>query len=355
MKNVLYIGPAYKDHRGGIGAVLSVYASHIRPFKFIRTYSYGNPLQKAAVYIGAVFTLVWKLITDRDIRIVHIHSASRGSFLRKSVMVMIARLFRKKVIIHIHGAEFHLFYEEARRYRWFLQFILRRADMVICLSDRWKDFFSGHFRLKKLAIVKNVMEEPLTPASPYKKGQRINLLFLGAVGDRKGIFDLLEVLRLKNGLRDRVTLTIGGNGEIERLNRSIIDYRLGDHVQYAGWVKNGSKNELLHQCDVYVLPSYNEGLPISILEAMAYGKAVISTTVGGIPEIVRPGYNGWLFEPGDKTALGKILEDALADPARLEQYGRNSLLISKEYSPDAVFDTLRKLYLELNPVNDNIR
>jgi glycosyltransferase involved in cell wall biosynthesis len=98
---------------------------------------------------------------------------------------------------------------------------------------------------------------------------------------------------------------------------------------------------------VYVLPSYNEGLPISILEAMSYGKPVISTSVGGIPEIVKPGYNGWLFKPGDHAALNLIMEEVLGNRERLKEYGNNSMKTTSNYTPKAVVKSLEKLYAKM--------
>ena len=76
-----------------------------------------------------------------------------------------------------------------------------------------------------------------------------------------------------------------------------------------GWVQNEAKQSTICSCDIYVLPSYFEGLPVSILEAMAMGKPIIATNVGGIPSIVQNGYNGWLFSPGKFNELNKIFDE----------------------------------------------
>ena len=104
---------------------------------------------------------------------------------------------------------------------------------------------------------------------------------------------------------------------------------------------------MLNSCDVYILPSYHEGLPISVLEAMSYGKPVISTNVGGIPEIVKPGFNGWLFQPGDHQALNTIIREAMNNKDLLKQYGNNSLRLSKNYTPESVFQSLNQLYKQV--------
>ena len=134
---------------------------------------------------------------------------------------------------------------------------------------------------------------------------------------------------------------------MERLEKTISDNHFNGDVSFAGWVNGSRKAELLNNCDVYVLPSYFEALPMSILEAMSYGKPVISTYVGGIPEIVKPGFNGWLFQPGDRQALNNIIMEAMDNKALLRQYGNNSLSISKNYTPESVFQSLNDLYREI--------
>ena len=349
MNSVLYIGPDHRNHRGGIGAVLDVYAKHITPFKFIPTYVTKSFLKQFAVYVTAVIKLIWVCITDRQIKILHIHHASRGSFMRKSVMVLIGKIFGKKVILHIHGGGFHNFYKRARLMKPIIRWILEHADAVICLSEMWKNYYSNTFKLKRLVIINNVIESPLTsPVSRLPSNGSLKLLFLGHVTEKKGVFDLLKVLASgREDFRHKVKFTIGGIGEVERLEKAISDNQFNGDVSFAGWVNGTKKAELLNNCDVYVLPSYFEALPISILEAMSYGKPVISTNVGCIPEIVKPGFNGWLFQPGDHQALNNILVEAMENKELLKQYGNNSLSISKKYTPESVFQSLNDLYKQI--------
>jgi glycosyltransferase involved in cell wall biosynthesis len=344
MNSVLFIGPQHKNHRGGIGAVLDVYSKHVKPFKFVPTYVTKSFFRQSITYVAAIFKLIWLCITDRQIRILHIHHASRGSFLRKSLLVIIGKLFGKKIILHIHGGGFHNFYSRSKLLKPFIRWTLESSDALICLSEMWKDYYSSTFKLKRLVIINNVIEEPAALPKHEHNGS-LNLLFLGHVTEKKGVFDLLNVLATnRNEFTHKVKVTIGGVGEDERLIKTISDNQFNGDVSFAGWVNGSKKSELLNSCDVYVLPSYFEGLPISILEAMAYGKPVISTNVGGIPEIVKPGINGWLFKPGDQQALNTIIREAMNNKDILIEYGNNSLNISKKYTPTSVFQSLNELY-----------
>lgn len=346
-KHILYIGPEYRNHRGGIGAVLEVYAKHIKPFNFIATHRSGNSRKKALTFISAIFRLLYTLTFNRNIKIVHIHAASKASFLRKSFIVLICKIYRKKVVYHLHGGKFHVFYREAGKMRRYVRYILESCDMVVCLSEQWKKFLESTFRLQRLAVLNNVIDPAAAHELVIRENNKVNLLFLGLITRRKGIFDLLDILKNNaEALNGRVNLTIGGNGDIQRLEQSIKEFG-NNEIRYVGWVNGEKKNELLKQCDVYILPSYVEGLPMSILEAMSYGKPIISTPVGGIPEIVKPGVNGWLFEPGDHAALTKIIFELLNQKEKLEYYGMNSLMLSKDYLPESVFNSLDMLYGQL--------
>ncbi len=351
MNSVLYIGPEHKNHRGGIGAVIDVYSKHITPFKFIPTYVTNSFFKQFVIYVAAVFKLIWVCITDRQIRILHIHHASRGSFLRKSLLVLIGKIFGKKVILHIHGGGFHNFYNRSKLLKPVIRWTLESSDAVICLSEMWRKYYSSTFKLKRLVIINNVIDAPITPhvsRLTSESNGSLKLLFLGHVTEKKGVFDLLNVLATgRNEFKHKVKVTIGGIGEVERLEKIISANQFNGDVSFAGWVDGTQKADLLNNCDVYVLPSYFEALPISILEAMSYGKPVISTYVGGIPEIVKPGFNGWLFKPGDQEALNNILKEAMENKALLRQYGNNSLSISKNYTPESVFQSLNDLYTQL--------
>ena len=351
MNSVLFIGPEHKNHRGGIGAVIDVYSKNLTPFKFIPTYVTKSFFVQFTTYIAAIFKLIWVCITDRQIKILHIHHASRGSFMRKVVMVMIGRLLGKKIILHIHGGGFHNYYRRAKLMKPLIRWALESSEAVICLSEMWKEYYSKTFRLKRLVIINNVIEQPSVSGEHVQNGT-LHLLFLGHIIEKKGVFDLLQVLASgKEQFRHKVKVTIGGIGEIERLEKTITDNQFNDDVKFAGWVNGSKKAQLLNNCDVYVLPSYFEGLPISILEAMSYGKPVISTNVGGIPEIVKPGFNGWLFQPGDKHALSTIISEAMDNKALLKKYGNNSLTLSKNYTPESVFQSLNVLYQQI--LNNN--
>lgn len=108
------------------------------------------------------------------------------------------------------------------------------------------------------------------------------------MGKRKGIYDLLDVLsEHREEFLNKLEFLFGGDGDVEQVQAIIKEQNLNNIAKYQGWVSGIKKERLLNQADAYILPSYNEGLPISVLEAMSYSLPIISTTVGGIPEILK--------------------------------------------------------------------
>lgn len=259
------------------------------------------------------------------IDIVHIHCGDIVSHYRKYLYFSIARLFGKKIVLHLHGA---LFIEQAGKAH---PFLLKRlaglysgADLVICLSESWSRDIGLLFPLSRRRVIHNGI--PMPQLAPVCEAQSNDVVvsFLGLIGPRKGIFDLLKVIRRLVDQGSPVLLKIGGNGETERLHREIKNLALQDHVEFLGWVSREAKEQLLRHTDIFALPSYGEGMPMSILEAMSYAIPVISTWVGGIPELVEDGSSGYLVHPGDTDALFARLRLLVDDVSLRRQVGRNA-------------------------------
>lgn len=340
--SVLFVGPA--NNKGGIGAVLSVYSRHIKDFQLIKTYPVDNDANKIIYFLKSVFLLVRKLINDKTINIVHIHSASNGSFFRKSIVLLISKAFSRKTILHIHGGSFKAFFVSSGIRAKYILAILKMSDTVICLSDEWEGYFKNQLGLSNVKVLSNPIELP-DLANSEKESDRLDLLFLGAVVPAKGIFDLLEYLStnkyFKNG---KILLHIGGEGDDSQLNMILQKHGIGDRVVHHGWVESEAKSRLMNLTDIFILPSHVEALPMSILEAMSYAKPIISTKVGGIPSLVKEAYNGWLYNPSQIHQLDQIFDEIFADKTKLHTFGHNSRSESLRYDIHSVSDKLNSIY-----------
>lgn len=351
---ILYVAPNIR-WKGGISSVMMEYRKAIQTFRYQPSTTSENILITFASFPWLVLQFCYQLLTQRQIRIVHLHGASKGSFYRKYVMFLIAKyLFDKKVVYHVHGARYHLFYKNAPLFvQRRIQHFINTSDSLIVLSDWWKDFFEETFQPRRIHIVPNIVSatQPQDINYPSHQGRKTKFLFLGRIGQRKGVYDLLEVLRdHRDALGDRYVLKLGGDGETKQLQQLIQKYHLEDSVKFLGFVAGEKKEQLLREADVYVLPSYNEGLPISVLEAMSFGLPIISTDVGGIPEVLHPHANGLMIAVGDQKALYDAIRFFLDQPEKIKKYGTRSYeMVAQRYFPQPVTDALIKVYAKLLP------
>ncbi|MBR5638863.1 MAG: glycosyltransferase family 4 protein [Muribaculaceae bacterium] len=340
---ILTIGCKYNPPRGGIAQVLWNYDNYVfEKFNFIENSRKSNAFINVFIALGAVFKLIYKLLFDKKIKIVHIHSASKISFKRSTIFIRISKLFKKRVVIHIHGGGFEKYYNANES---FVRKNLKHCDKIITLSQDWVNFYSSIGF--ESTCVENVIPVPQIQEKTTNDGV-LHMLYLGLIIERKGIYDFLDVLSdHKQEFAGKLMLHIGGNGEVELLDKKIKSQGLGDIVKYEGWVDSEKKVSLLNLCDVFVLPSYVEGLPLSILEAMSYNMAIISTPVGGIPSLVKDQENGFLFEPGDKAAMYKTIKLFLEDKDTLDDKRKDNNQVAIRYYPENVAKKLKSIYSSL--------
>ena len=345
---VLTVGERYWDPvHGGIVSVLKSYRDCFETFPFIASSGRLTWTHKLWYDLGGLIALGWRLLWDWRIKIVHIHTAAGRSFDKHAYYAWLARLMGRKVILHSHASRVKVWYEGlSERHQRRVRTRLSKLDRLIVLSASWRDFFvSLGVSPEKVSIVNNITDPAGREKVARVAGEPVRLLFLGEIGPRKGVFDLLKAMALlESATPGRVRLEIGGNKYEEALEEAIRSQGLADCVHFNGFVSGELKKELLSRADVFVLPSYNEGLPVSILEAMSYGCAIISTPVGGIPEVVRE--NGILVRPGDvegiAAAIARCEEESVC-----HQMGLSSLEIVKDYYPEAVMAHLKQIYESL--------
>ncbi len=338
-KNILTIGIDYRVVRGGVAAVENVYSTFYQPFNHVTTTVTNGQVKKLLVLCKAILQFLYWMLFHPEIKIVHVQGSVGASFWRKAIFIYIAKFFHKKVVWHMHAGRFAVFYQQ---HRYAVRKVVNKSDVIIALSEYWKEYFKNEFPTKRVEIIKNVISAPRVHK---QQTGYFTLLFLGLLGKNKGIYDLLECIRdHKVEFQGKLKLYIGGNGEIEHVKQLIKEYDIADITIFEGWVSGDKKIELLNKSDAYILPSYKEGLPISILEAMSYGMPIISTPVGGIPEIVSNGENGYLVEPGNKEDIYKAIISLLNDSDLRNRMGSVSLSRVGEHLPEYVEKQLETLY-----------
>ena len=339
---VVFAGPDMSA-QGGIAAVARSYDEAFGPLRYIPTTSRHGRIASIAAFAIAMLRL--PLLRVQGYRTLHAHTSVRGSWTRKTVLMRWARLLGMHTVAHLHSGALRehfskLGIDNGRR-------VLEACDAVVALSDGWAAYLKETLGLSNVHTIENIVMPPDAEGEgPKDSNAPLRLLFLGAISEGKGIFDLIDAIADRaDYMRGRIELHIGGNGkEFERMTALIRDRGVADIITSHGWVAGAAKNKLLAQADVLVLPSYSEGMPISILEAMAAGLALVTTPVGGIPEIVENGVSGIFVSPGDKNAIAEAIM-ALAQSRKLAaDMGKRGREVAEKFFPEQTLAKIKKMY-----------
>lgn len=274
------------------------------------------------------------------------HVASRGSTFRKGHYVDVIKRWNKKVILHVHGAQYLVFYDEiTKKKQKRVVEILKKSDMVIALSQDWKDKFDERFGLMNCCVLENGIDmERLAPAVCEPVLHQNAFVTLGRLGQRKGTYDLVDAIDIARKTVPEVKCYFAGDGDVDKVKELVKTRDLEKNIEVVGWADFDKKLELLSSVSTVVLPSYNEGLPMSILEGMACGKAIISTTVGAIPEVINKD-NGILIQPGDIKALANALVECSTNTSMIAQMSQNNIKkIDSSFSMKTMHKKLARYY-----------
>lgn len=314
--------------------------------KYIPTSITGGVAQRCLFTAKALCRIVPELLVGRY-DILHVHMSERGSVYRKNIVMGLARLAGCKIVFHMHGAEFQQWYEGlTENKKTHIRRILNKADQIIILGQYWSSFIRGLVeKNEKVQVVYNAVS---VPEENHYNIKAANLLFLGAVGKRKGVYDLLEAMKLADDrLAPDVKLLIYGPDVDGVIEQKIGEAGLKHRVEYKGWLSAAEKGAVFENTAVNILPSYNEGLPMTILETMAYGIPSISTNVAAIPEVVNE-ENGCIICPGQVKDLAERIVGIMADEAQRKRKSEAAYKELKEKcSLDAHFDAVTDIYKKL--------
>jgi len=251
------------------------------------------------------------------------------SFLEKGMMVFAARLFGKRVILNPRSGLILDDLEKSRFMRWFIPSVFRQCNIVMCQTQSWKQVYQSISGLpnNRFIVIPNWVDLELylhIPAQRKRVDDRVSILFLGRIERNKGVYALAEAVQMfREDLRCCRFIICGMGPELGAFKEKIADLALSHLFEFRGWVTGLEKIKALRDADIFVLPSYREGLPNSLLEAMASGLAVIATAVGGIPDILDDN-TGMLIQPGDIEALGRAIVELSKNAELRGQLGQSA-------------------------------
>ncbi len=295
----------------------------------------------------------WRcMLADHPDALVHYNlPLSRASLLRDPWFMRHALRRGHLMVVHVHGGLFLTAFRIPFYLRPILKWVFRQDVPFVVLSDMEKDILAARWGAQRVAVLPNCVDLhdaqvfAAEPQQPHDERCPLRLGYLGRIEPNKGMTELLEAcLRLK---RENCPfhLTMAGKEQTEGEYLPWFEHDLGDNFQYAGLVAGQSKCDFLRNLDVLVMPTYFEGLPMSLLECMSYGVVPVVTPVGSIPHVVTDGVNGLLIPVRDSSPIVAAIRRLNEDRTLLETLGRAARhTIFSRYSPQRYVDELNCIY-----------
>lgn len=280
---------------------------------------------------------------------------SRVGFLRDLLMIWFARFGRHRIVVHLHGGNYDGFYATQPCWlKWLIRATLRQTDAVLVLGERLRKMYDFEPALKnRIHVVPNGLPFKLDnlsqSAKEIKEGEPIRLLYLSNLIESKGYLDVLEAIQIlvkEHGLKvecrfcgsfsqnvaDDVRVRSAEHGK-QLFMDFVSEHNLDNCIEYVGFVSGKTKQEELKRAHLFVLPTNykNEGQPISIIEAMAYGCVLVSTRYRAIPDMLIDGKNGYFVEYGKPEQIAQALINASQNPDKFHQMSNYSIAHFKKH------------------------
>jgi glycosyltransferase involved in cell wall biosynthesis len=330
---------AASETRGSIAAVVDAYRAHGLfkrwPIEYLATHGDGGAASNAALALGALRDFA--LLLARHGRMpVHLHLNARGSAARDTALVAAALAARCPIVLQLHGTGF-----EHSHGAVLMRWLLESAACVLTPCESMRSWVSRVARDAHAVCVPNAVSSEV-PADAVRPNL---VLFLGRMEPGKGIYDLLEAVAALRAAVPDVRLVCAGDGDRITVARYAERLGIAEAVKFTGWVGPSGKRALFEAAAAFALPSYDEALPVSLLEAMAAGVPVVAASTGGIPEVVADGVSGCLIAPGDKVSLERALRRVLLDRALAQRMGAAARETARlRFAPERALPQLEEIY-----------
>ncbi|MDE4085888.1 glycosyltransferase family 4 protein [Planococcus maritimus] len=317
-------------------------------FEYFPTYLGKSNFANILYFIKQYTTLYIRFfLFNKNYDAAHIHMSYKGSFLRKKQIIKMLKRKNIPVVLHMHGSQFKdFYYNGSNEKKKEITETLDNTNTIIALGKEWKEFYETISKTKVISLDNAVFPKPI-----LDDNNKTYITSMGILSKRKGTYDLIDVVRkLDSKIDKRYKFVLAGNGEVENSKKQIKEFELEDRFILTGWISDEELIEKIYRKSlIYILPSYNEGMPMSILEAMSYGIPVVSTVVGSIPSVITDEENGFLVEPGDIKNLEEKIKHLIDNDEIRRQMGENNKLkIDNEFNIFENMDKLLGIYKEVN-------
>jgi glycosyltransferase involved in cell wall biosynthesis len=308
-----------------------------------------------ALAVGRIFLEAFR----GRLAVVHLNLAERGSVYRKAVLLAATKLVGGRVLLHLHAAQIVQFHGSmGPSGRTLLRWMFRSADHCVVLGEVWRKWVIDTFGVRphRIGVVYNGV--PATRPAPRTKPNdgSFQLLFVGNLLERKGVKDLLHAFATPMLKGRDIRLTMAGGGPVDAYRVMAAQLGIADRTTFTGWVTQDAARALMVNADALILPAYDEGLPLVILEALASCTPVICTPVGSIPEVLQDGHTALFVKPGDEAGIARAIARLIDQPALgAELAVAGQALYGRLFTMEAFAASVGSLYAALTPRDRNLR
>ncbi|OBA84170.1 glycosyl transferase [Mycobacterium sp. 1164966.3] len=343
--------PAGTVSRGGMATVAALMAAHPDDkisITVVPTYVDGPVLQRLLVGVGGMLRSSWLVLRGRA-DVLHVHLAHGGSVIRKALPLWAAHLVGVPAVIHAHSYDFGGWFDRQPA-------PVRTAVRRMLVADSWMVLGAGHVdeyasRLAvergRITVLHNAVRLPDAPVAQAGV-ERVHAVALGRLGARKGSYDVIAAVgALTEPVRSQLQVTLAGDGDIAEVRAAVAAAGLTDTITVAGWLDSSARDQLLSSANLFVLPSYDEGLPMALLEAMAYGLVPVTTMVGSIGEAINDGINGILVRPGHPDEIAAALTALVEDERLRVRLAGAARSRAGDFALERWYQRLTRLWTEL--------
>ena len=296
----------------------------------------------------------YQVLKNDDFDVVHINTSfNLKSYFRDSIFTLISSLMKVKTVVYWHGWRWDFEKKYASKILPFFHFTFGKADAMVCLANEFADRLKEYGYKKPVYLETTVVEDNIInykngngslQSVASKNGQKV-ILFLSRVEKAKGIYETIDSLKNLQTKFPHIVLNIAGTGsELDNV-KEYTEKKKVSNINFLGWIDGEQKVSALYDSDIFVLASYSEGMPICVLEAMASGKSVVTTDVGGIKDFFKDGQMGLKVKLKDSNDLEEKFEKLLSDPELMESIGKfNSVYAKERFSAAQVAKRLENIY-----------
>lgn len=350
---VLVIGPAAsaENSRGGMATVVSLMLANPAEHTVtenIATYVDASRVRKLWVGVCGLLRASW-ILSRNGADVLHVHLAHGGSVLRKSVPMAVARCAGIPVVVHAHSYDFGGWFDTLPRLGRDLVRKVMKADRWLVLGSGLAVEYATRLNIdpSTVTVLYNPVSIPAARADQHDD-EPTRIVALGRLGQRKGSFDLIDaVAALPPRTRSRIAVTMCGDGEVDAVRSAAASAGVAEVVTVAGWTPPEACAELLSTAQIFALPSYSEGLPMALLEAMSHGLVPVCTPVGSVAEAVTTDVDGVLVQPGAVNELAAALDMLVWDGVARRRLADGAREKSAQFDVGLWYDRLDAIWRDV--------